>query len=681
MNIFSPTNVNNGILVDYTYYIDPSEASGDDIGKGVLDSINETTGISVTDMVDMMVRSKMGYKVEEKQAEITNMNIQMTALNTFKSTMTSFNSNTISALNNPNALTSYTISNTDTSSVGSTIGSDGLDQSVDMNVQVNQVAQPQTLMTSGVTDPNAPLDGGTMVIEFGDYSSGSFDPNTDIKSIAITIEDPMNLHDVANQINQQSSDVEADVVQNADGTYSLALMGTQTGEQSEMKISTTGGGTNDMFAYDGVDTATMKETQAGQDAEYVLNGVPMTSPTNNVKHMGVELTLMAVTDTPVKITSEPNTQGVSENISNFVTNYNTMIEQFNMLNEMVPDQNFIGSLHGSEISKDIEKALDSMWMTIEQSGLYMEDLGITVNSDGSLYLNESQLASNLEDDPNLANEILGSTAELSNGDAYQLVDMGDTIDGDHEIIVDTAPEKAVLTSGALTDPTTFAADTEIPMNLGGTEVTVTIPAGDYTASELAATMNNQIKIAGVDDYNVSVSDNNELVFESSEYGTLEWVEITVDVPELGFTAGDKQTGQDVKGYIDGERFIGDGTTISSTADGTDGLKIIVDPETLVLNEPVTLTTQKGALQHIDDTIVDLTDPLYGTITRELNFMELELEASSTTSLVYELGQLEQEQQMWYDFYSDYYSSLSSSLASLDETQNFLDVMFGNDSED
>lgn len=681
MNIFSPTNVNNGILVDFRHYIDPSEANGSDIGKGVLDSINDKNGISVTDMVDMMVRSKMGYKVEEKQAEITNMNIQMTALNTFKSTMTSFNSNTINALNNPNALTSYTISNTSPSSVGSSVGSDGLDRSVDMSIQVNKVAQPQTLMTAGMPDPNTPLDEGTMVIEFGDYSSGSFVPNGGMKSIAITIEAPMSLQDVANQINQKSSDVEAEVVKGRDGTYSLALMGMEAGANSEMRVSTTGGGTNDMFAYNGVDTATMKESQAGQDSEYVLNGVPMIASTNNVKHMGVELTLMAVTDSPVKITSEPNIQGVSENVSNFVKNYNTMIEQFNMLNEAVPDQNFIGALKGSEVSKDIEKALESMWAKLERSGLYMEDLGITVNRDGTLYLNDSQLSSNLEKTPNLANDILGSAAKFSNGDAFQLIDIGDTIDGDHEIVIDTAPEKAVLKSGALSDPTTFAADRDIPMTLGGKKVTVTIPSGDYTASELAATMNNQIKIAGIDDYNVTVSGSNELVFESSEYGTLEWIEVNADVPELGFASGDKQSGQDVKGYIDGERFLGDGTTVNSSAGGTDGLKFIVDPDNLVLNEPVTLSSKQGALQHMDIAIGDLTDPTRGVITRELSGMEAELEASSVTSLVYELEQLEQEQQMWYDFYSDYYSSLSSSLAALDETQNFLDVMFGDDGDD
>ncbi len=681
MNIFTPSSNNGGLLLDYTHYIDPTEGSPEDIGKGVLDSVNESTGISVSDMVDMMVRSKMGYKVEEQQAAITNLNIQMTALNTFKSTMTAFNSNTISALDNPSALTSYTVSNSDQSSVSATVGNSGLDQSVDLSLDVNQVAQPQTLMTSGVADPYAPLDPGTMVIEFGSYSSGSFSVNDSMSSIAITIENPMNLHDVADQINSQTNDIEADVVKGEDGTYSLALMGTKTGENAEMKISTTGGGTNDMFSYNGADTPTMKETQSGLDAKYVLNGVPMTSSTNSVSHMGVDLTLLSETDKTVKIASEPNTAGVSENVKNFVTNYNTMMEEFNLFTEMVPDVNFIGSLYGTSIADDIEQELDAMWSKIDQSGLSMSELGISVNPDGTLYLNESQLSKNLEEDPNLAKDILGSTAELSNSDSYTIVDMGETIDGEHEIIVDTPPQQAVLKTGTLTDPTSFASDTPIDLVLGGEEVTVTIPAGDYTAAELAASMNNQIKIAGIDDYSVTVTNNNELQFKSADYGTLEYVEIKTNVPELGLTDTMKGSGDDVKGYIDGNRFIGDGTTIVSSADGSDGLKIEVDPDSLVLNDPITLTSKKGALTHIDQTINTLIDPLDGIITKELNYMELDLDASASSSLVSELEELENQQQMWYDFYSDYYSSLSSSLAALDETQNFLDVMFGDDSSD
>ncbi len=681
MNIFSPSNVNNGILVDYSFYVDPSEGSSDDMGKGILDSVNEVAGISIVDMVDMMVRGEMGYKVEEKQAEITNMNIQMTAMNSFKQTMASFNSNTIKQLNNPNALTSYTITNTEPSNVNANIGSNGLDQSVDMNLKVNEVAQAQTLMAGGFSDPTAPLDEGTMVIEFGSYGSGNFDPNSDLSSITIEIKNPMNLYDVANEINAQSNDVNAEVVQNGDGTFSLAMMGTQTGEDSAMRITSTGGGTNDNLNYNGADTSTVTETQPAKNAEYILNGVPMSSPTNNVSHMGIDLTLMAVTDGTVKISSEPNPSAVIENLNSFVSNYNTMIEQWNMLNEMVPDQNFVGSMYNSDISKEVNKELERMWDTLEQSGIFISDLGMTVNPDGTITVNDALLTQNLTENPNLANEILGSTAKLSNSDTYDLVEIGSSTDGEHEIIVDTAPEKAVMTTTPLSNPTTFAADAAIEMNLGGTELTVDIPAGDYTPAELTSLINNQIKAAGATDYTVSLNADGEMVFESADYGTTEFIHIKTAVPELGIAEDDKANGQDVKGYIDGERFIGDGATIKSTSAGTDGLTIKVDPKTLVVGESVTLTTKKGALSHMDDTMVKLTDPLTGIISSEVSRMESQLRADSTDSLVHELSQLEEEQQRWYDFYSDYYSNLSASLAAMDETQNFLDAMFGNDDDD
>lgn len=678
-NMFTPSSTNNGLLVDYSFYLE-DEASSDDIGKSVLDSLVADQGVSITDMVNMMVRGKMGYRVEEKQAEITNTNIQYGALSTLKTTLSVFQSNTIVPLNNPNALSSYSITNTNQAAVSATIGPDGLEDSIDMNLDVDQTAQAQTLTIGGFPDPNVPLDEGAFVINFGSYESGAFENNDDMSQITVEIVDPMDLYDVATSINNQTNQVEASVVENGDGTYALAVMGTQTGDNTAMQIVSSGGGTNDNFSYDGSDTGTVTEKQAAQNAKYSINGVPMESETNNVSHMGLDITLMTPTDSPVKLASEPNPDAVVANVNSFVENYNATIEQYNLMIDMVPDQGYIGSLYDTSIANDISDALTGMWDDMEESGVYISNLGMSINPDGTIYFNEASLRKNLEEDPNLVKDTMGSVSELSNDDAYEVVSAGNTVDGTHEFYVDTAPEQAELKGAPMTDPTVLATDTTIGLNLGGEEVEVTFTAGSYTPQQIAAEINNELMLAGISGYNVTLSDNNELVFKSAEYGTMEWVEVTAGAPELGLTTGDKDAGQDVKGYINGQRFIGSGTTITTMDDVTDGLEIEVDPDKLVLNETVTLTTQTGVLDRMDATFDYLIDPIDGILVKEIIALESLLSETGSDSLLVELEELEAEEEMWYEYYSDYYSGLTASLAAFDQTQDFLDTMF-NDSSD
>ncbi|WP_210498434.1 flagellar filament capping protein FliD [Vibrio crassostreae] len=678
-NMFTPSSTNNGLLVDYSFYLE-DEASSDDIGKSVLDSLVADQGVSITDMVNMMVRGKMGYKVEEKQAEITNTNIQYGALSTLKTTLSVFQSNTIVPLNNPNALSSYSITNTNQAAVSASIGSDGLSDSVDMNLDVDQTAQAQTLTIGGFSDPNAPLDEGAFVINFGSYESGTFENNDSMNQVTVEIVDPMDLYDVTTSINNQTNQVEASVVENGDGTYALAVMGTQTGDNTAMQIVSSGGGTNDNFSYDGSDTGTVTEKQAAQNAKYSINGVPMESETNNVSHMGLDITLMAPTDSPVKLSSEPNPDAVVANVSSFVENYNATIDQFNLMIEMVPDQGYIGSLYDTNIANDISDALDGMWDDMEEAGVNISDLGMTINPDGTIYFNEAALRKNLDEDPNIVKDTMGSISELSNSDTYEVVSAGNTVDGTHEFYVDTAPEQAELKGAPMNDPTVLATDTTIGLNLGGEDVEITLTAGSYTPQQIAAEINNEIMLAGISGYNVTLSDNNELVFKSSEYGTMEWIEVTTGSPELGIADGDKDAGQDVKGYINGQRFIGSGTTITTMDDATDGLEIEVDPDKLTLNETVTLTTQTGVLDRMDATFDYLIDPVDGIIIKEVVRLEELLSETGSDSLLVELEELEAEEEMWYEYYSDYYSGLTASLAAFDETQDFLDTMF-NDTSD
>lgn len=676
MNIFTPSASNNGMLVDSSHYID-SSSGNKDIGKSVLDSLTKDSGIMVSDMVEMMVRSEMGYSLEEKQAQITNANVQLAALNSFKMTMNVFAANTIKPLNNPNALTSFEISNSNSEAVGATIAAEGVDSAVEMNLDIEQVAKSHTLMLGGFTNKDTALKEGEVVIDFGKYSGTGFEGNSELKSLTIEIKDGMTLDDVAKQINAQSKDVEASVVKGADGTYSLALMGAHTGESSAIRVTSNGADAN--FSYNGSDTATAKTAQEPVNAKYSVNGIPMESESNDVSHMGLNLSLMSATAETIKIKTTPNAEAVLGNIKSYVENFNALINQFNMLNEPVPDQNYIGAMHGEEISEAIKEDLDSMWKNLQKQGIYIGDIGMTINQDGTLKLDETKFKAAIEKDPTLAKKIMGSTSEISS-DAFEIVDTGSLPDGVHEITIDVAPEKAKLNGGALANPTSFATDSELVLMLGGKEVKIDFPAGDYTPEQVVAKINSAANKAGSTDYTATIDKDGKLAIESREYGTLQSIEVKSDLPELGLTKDTKVNGQDVRGYINGERVIGSGTTFKASVGSSEGLEIKIDPAKLVLGEKVSLKTQTGVLDRMENTFDKLLDPLDGTLSQDIKNREKELNAEASDSLLKDLDKLESEQERWYDYYSGYYSGLTASLTALSQAQDFLDIMFNSDED-
>lgn len=675
--MFTVSGSNKGMLVGPEFYMQDNSKDKRDIGMGMINNMTQDLGVQIGDMVNMMVTSKMGVRIEEKQSEITNKNVQMGALNAFTSTINTFNNNTVKSLNNANALTSYVINNSDSSSVSAKVGSEGLSSDVDFNLKVDQLAQSHSVMIGGYASASEKLPAGDIVINFGEYTGTGFQPNADSGQVSISVTDGMSLAEVAEKISDSSPDIKAEVVEDGKGGYGIAVVSSKTGEDQAMQISGTGA-LND-FAYDGKDTAKSSELQKAQDAKYTINGVPMSNPTNNIKYDGVDMTLSKATGEVIKISSEANPDGVVENVKAFVTNYNALVDMYNMFNESTPYYDFVGSLHDTDISDKIQKEIDKMWSMVKSSGINMSELGISMQPDGTMKLDELSLRKSLDKNPNIAKELLASTSKTSS-EWMSITSNGSAIDGEHEIVIDEAPTKANLTTAPIANPTTLTADTDIELNVNGQDVTVNLPAGDYTPNQIASKISASVASSGVDGYSVTANAKGELVFESSEYGTSQFVEIKNDVPELGLTA-EKASGGDVKGYINGQRVIGKGTTLESKFDpSTEGLVVVVDPDTMVLGQKVAVTTQTGVLDRMATTMDGLTDPISGVITEEVKTIEDMLKEGSKESLVDELSDLEKEKEKWYTYYTTLYSNLSAQLADLDNTAQYLDSMFNSDKD-
>lgn len=674
--MFTVNGSNKGMLVGPEFYM--QEVSDKrEIGMGMINNMTKDLGVQIGDMVNMMVTSQVGLNIEEKQAEITNKNVQAGALNTLSQTIATFNNNTIKSLNNANALTSYVLHNSDPSAVNVKVGNDGLDGNVDFNLKVNQLAQSHSLMIGGYASADEKLAAGDVVINFGEYSGGGFSPNADSGQVSISVTDGMSLSEVAKKISDSSDSISAEVVEDGMGGFGIAIVSSNTGKDQAMQITGTAGVSD--FSYNGADAGKARELQTAQDSVYSINGVPKSSGSNNVEFEGVALTLSRASGEVIKISSESNPDGVVENVKAFVTNYNALVEMFNMFNESSPYYDFVGSLHKTDISESIQDEIDAMWNQVQNSGLFITSLGISTQPNGTLRLDEASLRRNLEKDPNLAKELLASSSE-SSADWMTITSNGEAIDGDHEVIIDTLPSKAKLTTAALPPTTSLVADTNIELTVNGKPVSVTLTAGDYTPAQVASHVGAAISGAGLNGYSVTANSTGELVFESSEYGSSQVVEITSDVPEFGIVAS-KAVGGDIKGYINGQRVLGTGTKMESKFDpATEGLTFTVDPNKLILGQTTSVTTKTGVLDRMSITFDALTDPISGIITNEVKDIQELLKEGGKNSLVDELSGLEKDKDKWYVYYSTLYSDLAAQLADLDNTAQYLDSMFNSDKD-
>ncbi len=670
---FSISGTNSGMIVSSDHYLESSNTSN--IGGSIVDSAlsNDDYGFSVVDTVEMMVASKMGASIASIQAQITNANIQQGALSQFQTTMDLLSKNTISLLNQRNALTSFEISNSNTNAIATEISSNGLTGNIDLSIGVDQLATSQSLTVNGFSSANDILEAGTLTFEFGSYTTGIFAENTSSTSLYVEINDGMTLAELASEINSSTTDLKATIVTQSDGSVKLAIISQKTGSENELKISSDGAASLSTFEYSGADTTTVTEARAAVDAIYTLNGVEMKSSTNSISDVfGLNLTLTSVTTNDVNISATSSPEGVVDNLYAFVENYNALIELYNSYNASTPAEDFVGSIYNSNIAETIEDELDKLFRSIIVSGNSLSDIGITRSSSGTLSLDEDTLVTALEKDPNLAYNLLGSKSTSSNTGVV-ITDIGESTDGAHELIITRNAEKSVLNGAALNTTTSLTTDLTFSATFGKSEIEITIPAGDYSQQEIVQKLNLQISAGGITDYKAYLEDG-AISFKSIGYGSLKTIELSTDVNEIGLSASTVY-GVDVAGTINGNAFLGDGTEAEiKFDDATMGMKFTVDPESVSINETIQLETATGFLDNLSTKF----ELISSEITSSIEDIQDDLDSTLSSSLIAQLESLESKEEYYYNLYYQQFSGVSATLAQMESTIELMTLMFDSD---
>ncbi|WP_338765785.1 flagellar filament capping protein FliD [Massilia sp. METH4] len=437
----------------------------------------------------------------------------------------------------------------------------------------------------------------------GTYLGGGFTQDANIASGTVTIDSTNNsLEGIRDAVNKANIGVTATIVSDgSDKPYHLVFTSNATGANASMKISLSGTDTDppdaalaDLLGYDPGGAQKMTQTSAAQDTKLTVNGIAVTSKSNNVGEaiQGVTLTVTQTGSSTLAVSR--NTSQVKTNVEAFVKAYNDLNGTLKKLTGYNSETKAAGALQGDATATSIQSQIRRM-MTSNITGLTgafsnLGQVGISFAKDGTLSLDSSKFQKAI--DKNFADigALFGAVGNTTDNLVSFSSSTAATKPGTYDLSITQMASQGSLTSGAAVPAsTTIAANTTWAVTLNDTTpsdskntATVTIPAGTYTPAELAKVI--QSSINGISTFSndgksvtASIDSNGKLVVASAKYGSLSNISLsstsgtTVDSLFGGAAA---VAGVDVAGTLGGHPVVGSGQTMTGLA-GTDveGLKI------------------------------------------------------------------------------------------------------------
>ncbi|WAM51574.1 flagellar filament capping protein FliD [Vreelandella venusta] len=336
-----------------------------------ISSLGIGSGLKLNELLDQLQDAERG-KLKPIERQLETQQTKISAYGQLQSALSQFQ--TAAAELNDSAL--YESLSTNVGGDAITATADGEAQPGSYNVTVNTLATRGTLASEGVAELDASLTTAeqTLTFSFGDGSSKE-----------VTIGANSSLEDIRDAINaSEDSGVNATIVN--DGTnYRLALSSSETGADASITGFSFSG--TEPFAAD-----TDNTLQAGTDAALTVNGIAITSPTNQVEGaiQGVTLNLQEEGDSTVEV--EQNTRAVREAITGFVDAYNELKGTIGELTSYNAETGVAGELNGDNTVRTVESRMRSILSGgIEGEFSVLSDIGISLQRDGTLSIDESEL--------------------------------------------------------------------------------------------------------------------------------------------------------------------------------------------------------------------------------------------------------------------------------------------------
>lgn len=280
-------------------------------------------------------------------------------------------------------------------------------------VAVQRLASAQTVSSRAWPDANAAVGEGTLTIELGRWTGepapADFAAKAGSTPLTITLgPGETSLATIRDRINAAGAGVTATLVNDASGTR-LALRSSETGAENAFRITsseTLDDGDPDTglsaLAYDagGAGPSRMTPNETARNALATVNGISVSSASNQLAGVadGLTLTLLKETTSPVAVAVTRDDTAVKEAVTAFTKAFNDLAGYLRDNTRYDAAAKKGGPLQGDRTAMTLQSALRA---TINQgstaSGVFsrLADVGITMQNDGTLSVDQSKLAAGL----------------------------------------------------------------------------------------------------------------------------------------------------------------------------------------------------------------------------------------------------------------------------------------------
>lgn len=462
-----------------------------------LSAINSSgSGLNITQIVDSLVEAEKAPQESQIQNKIDNRNTSISAIAEIKSSLSKLSS----ALTKLTGNTSLNVSSTSTA-VSASITDPSSAVAINSTVTVTTLAKGQTLAFEDYTSSTSLVGAGLLVLERGDWSSGSFVASATQASTTLTANSTDTLESLKDKINALDYGVVASVLGAGDDTFTLVLK-SGDGKKNALRITSTenpsGSG---LSTIDNTTTNSSKQKVAGTDAAITVDGISLTRSSNTINDLftGYSINLLASTivgstDTPAILSGSVNTSDATTNLQSFVTAVNearTLLNNKTFRGSSTKDS---GELSDDPIINSVKKRINSLTSNslsgFGANGVYLSNLGVRTEKDGLLSLNTTVLKTELKNNPSSLDAIFNSMYSASS--SLLSVSGGSSsapVAGGYSFVMTAyvSGNIAGLTS-ADTSPNVTSSNNTIQLTVDGTTSgSVTVPSAHYSSEAAMAT--------------------------------------------------------------------------------------------------------------------------------------------------------------------------------------------------
>ena len=374
----------------------------------IVQTLGAGSGVDITSLVASLVTAQYQAKDSQLADQQTTLTAQISGVAAVKSGVTGFSTafNTL--------VTGGTLSTQPNSSNTSVLTATGLSGSklagLSATVVVNQLASAQAATTNTAVDPAAAFRTGTFSLQFGSESTDSSGTTTftagSSSPVSITIgSGDATLSGIAAQINAANAGVTASVIGDGNGQR-LSIKGA-TGASQAFTLT----GTDTDPTADGLSLSTLSVGRqatgttigtSAQDAIVQLDGATFHRASNTISNLisGVQLKLVSASTTPVTLGTDSPTTALGAAVSDIVDTYNQVLATLQAQTDPVT-----GVLKSDPSVTALQRALSILTTTKLSTPSSaggpstLAELGVGTNKDGTLTLDQTALATALNNYP------------------------------------------------------------------------------------------------------------------------------------------------------------------------------------------------------------------------------------------------------------------------------------------